>query len=58
MPILNDAILEPNKTFQANLRFEGSEALPRVTLEPDGADIDIMDNDGGKGYNVQSTLPS
>ena len=45
IPILDDYIPEVNEIIQAGLRFVGDEPVPRVTLAPAVAIIEIVDDD-------------
>ena len=45
VPLLDDAIFELTEQFGASLAFPGAPP-PRVTLEPDAAQVTILDDDG------------
>ena len=46
VPVLDDAVLELNETFQAEISFVRSEDSSCVILQPSIANITIVDDDG------------
>ena len=46
VPIIDDALLELNETFQAEIEFIRNEDSNCVVLQPSIADITIVDDDG------------